>query len=240
MTEELEKFDWFHFVSTAPKTSFMPDIISVIGVHNETPYDRKLRMLRQLSNTCLACSMCSLGQCGAKRNDTVRDPHVLSNMNPTRYMVVGQGPGWTELEKREPFVGAAGKNFDAEIAKHGLDRSWFYITNTIRCFVPDNAKPDKKSIARCEPFLQIEFNLIKPFLVITLGAVAFEQLCPDADFAAALGNITKSTKYGVSVYSIYHPSPLNLADSSRREAFAAQIKKMCLLVKALKKRHGDL
>ncbi len=202
----------------------------------ETPYDRKLRMLRQLSTACVACSMCELGLKEAIKGDIARDPHVFSNMNPTRYMVVGQNPGWNELEKREPFVGAAGGNFDKEISKHGLSRDDFYICNTVRCFTQGNSRPTDKHKKRCEPFLQIEINLIKPRLVIALGAVAFSQLCPEAEFSGGLKKITKSSLYNVPVFAIYHPSPINFRDGSRRELFASQIKVMCALVKELKQR----
>lgn len=99
----------------------------------ETPYDRKLRMIRQLSLTCLSCSMCELGLKDAEKDLISRDPHVLSNLNPKRFILVGQNPGFTELEQRMPFVGASGKNFDAEITRHGISRDEFYITNIVKC-----------------------------------------------------------------------------------------------------------
>jgi uracil-DNA glycosylase family 4 len=236
--EELENFDWFNFKSTAPVEPFQPVFVSIMQLTGtEEPYDRKLRMLRQLSTACTACSMCELGLKEAVKNNTARDPHVFSNLNPTRFMVIGQNPGWNELEKREPFVGAAGANFDKEIAKHGLSREDFYICNTVRCFTQGNVKPTDKHKKRCEPFLQMEISLIKPRLVIALGAVAFSQLCPETEFNKGLKSITKSSVYNdVPVFAIYHPSPLNFRDGTRKEAFASQIQVMCALVKQLKKR----
>lgn len=231
----LESFDWFNFVSTAPSEVFVPDFISIIDVEGkETVRERHLRMLRQLSSTCTACSMCELGLKGAERNGSVRDPHVLSNKNPSPFFIVGQNPGWNELEKREPFVGAAGSNFNEEIAKHGVDRDWFYISNTVRCYTQDNQKPTQRHMDRCEPFLRMEIGLMKPKLIITLGAVAFNQLCPDADYSTSLKKITKSVKFDVSVFAIYHPSPLNFRDSNRRDAFNEQIRVMCGLIKAIR------
>jgi uracil-DNA glycosylase family 4 len=234
---EIEEFDWIGFKSTAPPEQFKPVLVSIMQLKDaETAFDRKLRMLTQLSSTCLACSMCELGLKEAAKRHITRDPHVFSNMNPTRYMVVGQNPGWDELEQREPFVGAAGKNFDAEITKHGLSRGDFYICNTVRCFTQGNIKPTEKHKSRCKPFLQIEMNLIKPRLVVALGAVAFSQLCPNTEFSAGLKKITKSPTYEVPVFAIYHPSPVNFRDGARREAFASQIKVMCGLVKELQKK----
>jgi len=230
---ELETFDWFGFQSTAPKEIPMLEHVSVVNVGAETPEQRKLRMLRQLSLTCTACSMCELGMQGAERNGEIRDPHVFSNMNPVRFMVVGQNPGWDELKQREPFVGAAGKNFDSEIKKHGLDRSHFYICNTVRCHTKDNQKPTQRHMDRCEPFLRMEIGLLKPRLVITLGAVAFAQLCPDFEYSKSLQSIVQSNKFGVPVFAVYHPSPMNFREEHRKKAFEKQIQLLCSVIKRL-------
>lgn len=195
-------------------------------------------MLKQLSRACTACSMCELGLKCAEKDGQRRDPHVFSNMKPHRIMLVGQNPGWNELKLREPFVGAAGRNFDEEIAKHGMSRDEFYICNTVRCWTQGNAKPTEKNKQRCEPFLRMEIHLIKPLLIVALGAVAFSQLCPEHAFGESLKQL-KASKYGVKVFPIYHPSPMNFRNGSRRSAFEGQIRIMCKLVKAIKTKHGD-
>ncbi len=181
--------------------------------------------------------MCELGLKCAEKNDTLRDPHVFSNMKPHRVMVVGQNPGWDELAAGEPFVGAAGQNFDDEIAKHGMTRDEFYICNTVRCWTKGNTRPTQKNVERCEPFLRIEINLLKPKLIIALGGVAFSQLCPDAVFGKSFLKLTKS-KYGIKIFPVYHPSPVNFRDGSRKQVFEEQIATMCRLVKATKAKYG--
>lgn len=209
--------------------------LSIMRVEGtEQPYERKLRMLTPLANTCLACSMCELGLNVAIRNNIGRDPHVFSSMTPTRFMVVGQGPGWNELEAREPFVGEAGANFNAAIQKCGLSRQDFYICNAIRCFVPGNAPPSDLQLQRCRPFLVMEINLIRPYFIIALGAAAFRTLCPGVDFGASLGKFTKCAEFGVQVFAVYHPSPLNLSDAGRRVAFETHMALICEVVKAKK------
>lgn len=225
----MSEMDWFDFKSTYIPIS--PEFINVAG-EKITSEERKLRMLYQLSNACLACSMCELGLDRAEKNDRLRDPHVFSNMCVSKVMVIGQNPGWDELQAREPFVGAAGNNFNKEIEKHGLKRSDFYICNTVRCWTKNNARPDRDHISRCEPFLRMEINLLKPRLIVTLGAVAFEQLCPNAIFGESLKKLTAS-KYGVKVFPIYHPSPVNFREASRKLAFENQIAVMCGIVKAI-------
>jgi uracil-DNA glycosylase family 4 len=202
-------------------------------------YDRKFRMLLPLAQTCMACSMCDLGFREVVKGDERHDPHVFSNFQPKRFMVVGQNPGYNEVREKMPFVGDAGKIFDTEIQKYGLTRLNFYITNAVKCFTAGNTRPTAKHMERCEPFLRMEINLIKPRLVIALGAVAFDQLCPAVPFTESLRKIVKSTRYGVSVFPIYHPSPLNLQESSRLLAFQQQIKLMCAIVGKLKEAHSE-
>jgi uracil-DNA glycosylase family 4 len=231
---DLKEFNW----EAGPNYPYIPrEIISNWDVAKmgtqENPYDRKLRMLRQLSLCCSACTMCELGRKEIERNGMARDPHVLSNMNPTRFMIVGQGPGYEEITKGTPFIGASGKNFDNELAKNDIDRKQFYITNSIKCFIENNAKPNYRHITRCKPFLMIEIGLINPKLVITLGASAFGMLCPGANYQMSLGSLTKSEEFDVKVFAIYHPSPLNLADAGRRRDFEYQIKILSKLIKRL-------
>lgn len=195
---------------------------------------RQRELLQRLADACHVCVMCDLGFGLAKRNGDERNPHVFSNLNPARIVVVGQNPGWNEVVLGEPFVGDAGANFDAEIAKHDVARTEFYISNAVKCFTPDNTRPTQKHLGRCEPFLRMELNILQPKLVVALGSVAFSQLCPDVEFAKSLKSIVKSAKYGVPVFALYHPSPLNFRDGSRRAAFEDQVRVLCGLVKALR------
>lgn len=200
----------------------------------DTPEQRKLKMLTPLQEVCHNCTMCELGFKRAVRDDKIKKPQVFSTMTPTRFMVVGQNPGWNEVVRKEPFVGDAGAAFDAEVAKHGLSRQDFYICNAVKCFTEGNTRPLPQHMDACEPYLRMEVQILKPKLVIALGSVAFEQLCPGVAFTAALGKITKSAKYGVPVFPIYHPSPLNLDEGGKRAAFEKQIELVCGLVKALR------
>ncbi len=231
--QELLDYDWF--VEHSAPIVHKPVYTSIMQLTKpETPYERKLRMLRCLATTCTACSMCELGLKEAVKSNESRDPHIFSSLTPTRIMLVGQNPGWTELQQGQPFVGADGNNFSAEISKYGLSRNDFYICNTVRCYTESNSKPSDIHKERCEPFLRIEINIIRPLLVVTLGQVAFSQFCPNAVYDESLKKIVKSTRYGVNVFAIYHPSPLNFRDAARRTAFDDQIRVMSKLVLALR------
>jgi len=230
--DDLNSFDWVGqrplgpaFTRSDPITlaDTRFDVAKTGKPENDT--DRRLRMLRQLNLTCQACSMCELGRQDAEKDYTCRDPHVFSNMNPSRFMVVGQGPGWDELEAREPFVGASGANFDEELMANGCSRSDFYITNTVKCWTKGNTRPVSRNIEACEPFLRMEAKILKPKIIVALGVVAFQILCPGNNFSDCLKKISPSI-YG-SVYAMYHPSPLNINDPKRRVMFNDQMRLLC-------------
>jgi uracil-DNA glycosylase family 4 len=175
--------------------------------------------------------MCELGRGIKVAREERIDPHVFSTMNFSKFMIVGQNPGFNECKQDRPFVGPAGENFNKEIEKHGLTRDDFYITNIVKCHTDNNQKPSMTSINRCAPFLQMEINILMPLFIITLGAPSFGYLCPDSIYDKALGNMTHSKIIDKKVFAIYHPSPLNLNLESRRRAFEKQIATLCKLVK---------
>lgn len=231
---EFDDFDWSNHKGPDPIVPWTkPVLFSITQVENESPYERKRRMLIPLAQACLACSMCDLGLKIAYNGKIGRDPHVLSNMKPHRIMIVTRNPGWTELERREPLVGEAGKILNLEILKNGLKLDEFYISHMVRCYCQE--QPSSESIEKCEPFLRMEINLIKPKLVVALGENVFEQLCPTTAFSDSLKKITKS-KYNIPVFAMHHPSPLYLRDSSARAEFEGQTRVLCTLVKAIRER----
>ena len=79
----------------------------------------------------------------------------------------------------------------------------------------------------------MEIGLLKPKIIVALGAVAFNTLCPNSKFSECLLKITKSS-HG-DVYSVYHPSPMNVNDPSRRKKFNNQIRLLCAVVNRLDK-----
>ena len=197
----------------------------------ETWDERIKRMLMPMSSTVCACSMCHLGRQVCTDHDTTFDPHVFSNCVPSKWMVVGQNPGFKEVLQGEPFVGDAGKNFNERLVKNGLSRDKFYISNIIKCYTKGNEKPNLEEVSACEPILRMELNLLKPKLVIALGAVAFGAFCPDIGLTENLGTIVKSNKFNVQVYPVYHPSPRNLSDPGRLKKFNDDIDVLCELIK---------
>ncbi len=113
------------------------------------------------------CRKCRLWQ-GAK--------HGVSGEGPlnAKVMVVGQNPGADEDEVGRPFVGRAGKYLTKTLAEFGIKREDIYITNIVKHTSPQNRKPYPDEVAACLPYLIEQIGIIKPKIIVLLGASAKE------------------------------------------------------------------
>lgn len=176
----------------------------------------------ELKAECENCRSCEIG-------GKTLDGHkctVMSNLNSTaKIMVVGQNPGREEVEKNTPFIGISGKIFDAALKEHtSLTRKDLYICNCVCCFTPGNRKPTNKEFKNCSFWLSRQIETVKPRLVVTLGGVALKALTGIVKISEARGNVLRSEKYGVEVYPILHPSPLNTNRPDKKEEFISDVK----------------
>src|SRR5712691_6839993 len=94
-----------------------------------------------------------------------------------KLMLVGEQPGDAEDLSGHPFVGPAGKLLDRALAEAGIDRSQVYVTNVVKHFKWEprgqrriHKKPNAGEIAACRPWLEAEIGLIKPKVIVCLGA----------------------------------------------------------------------
>ncbi len=181
--------------------------------------------LDALKSECLSCKRCDIGQVMV---DGSYLSNVFSNMNSgVDVMVVGQNPGREEVEKKEPFVGASGKFFDEVIADVlGITRGALYISNTIRCFTPGNRTPYQSEIDNCRYFLDREIAIVKPKVIVSLGAPAFKQLTGMGGITKHHGEVIVSLRYRVPVLPLFHPSPYNMNDPVKREMFRSALAKL--------------
>src|SRR5262245_63582942 len=113
--------------------------------------------------------MCKLAGTRTQVVFGVGDPHAA-------LMFVGEGPGKDEDEQGEPFVGRAGKLLTQLIEGIGLTRADVYIANVVKCRPPGNRDPEADEIEACAPWLDRQFELIKPRLVVSLGHPATKSL----------------------------------------------------------------
>lgn len=165
--------------------------------------EAKLAALRALAETWEpARSMDSLRQTMVF---AVGDPHAS-------LMFVGEAPGAEEEKLREPFVGPAGQKLTAIIKAMGLDRPQVYISNICK-FRPaienqgsKNRKPTAEEMRACLPFVLTEIDLIKPKVIVALGATAAEGLGIPGSVGGLRGRFHSTS--GIPTMVTYHPSYL--------------------------------
>jgi DNA polymerase len=182
-----------------PAETKKADLIEVAG----DTIEEKLAALRVMAeNWEPARSMESLRQTMVF---AVGDPHA-------RLMFVGEAPGAEEEKLREPFVGPAGQKLTAIIKAMGLDRPLVYISNICK-FRPamdnqgsGNRKPSAEEMKACLPFVLTEIDLIKPQVIVALGATAAEGLGISGSVGGLRGRFHSTS--GIPTMVTYHPSYL--------------------------------
>ncbi len=98
-------------------------------------------------------------------------------------MLVGEVPGDKEDKAGHPFVGPAGKLLDKALVEAGIDRATVYITNAVKHFkweprgkIRIHKKPNGKEIAACRPWLEAEIRVLRPRVIVLMGATAAQSL----------------------------------------------------------------
>jgi len=138
------------------------------------------------------CTRCKLHQQGRKQI-------VFGVGNPrAELMFVGEGPGADEDTQGEPFVGRAGQLLNNMIKAMGIRREDVYIANMVKCRPPGNRTPERDECETCSPFLMRQIAVIKPKVVVALGAVAAKNLLAmNASMAELRGRFYDFTPKGV-------------------------------------------
>ena len=123
-----------------------------------------------LAAACGACRRCGLA--------ATRQQVVVGRGNPNaRLLLVGEAPGAEEEACGQPFVGRSGRLLEAMLAAAGLSSERdLYIANVIKCRPPGNRKPSRSEIEACRPWLERQIALVRPQLVLLVGATALEAL----------------------------------------------------------------
>ena len=125
--------------------------------------------LEDLQNCISGCLACPLG--------AGRIRFVFGEGSPkATLMFIGEGPGRDEDLQGRPFVGKAGELLDKMIAAIGFQRSEVFIGNVVKCRPPDNRTPTPQESQCCLPYLKRQIELIRPRVIVTLGATPLREL----------------------------------------------------------------
>lgn len=134
-------------------------------------------------------------------------------------LFLGEGPGQNEDEQGEPFVGRAGSVLTKVINWMGYDRRDIYITNVVLCRPPGNRKPKPDEAVACEYFLSKQIDLVKPRVIVTLGATATHMLLGDIGAISKIrGNWYEFQN--VAVMPTFHPSYLLRSPGKMQDVYA--------------------
>ncbi len=121
---------------------------------------------------------------------------------------VGEGPGYWEDMKGEPFVGNAGKLLDRLLVTAGLERKKVFITNVVHHRPPENRDPTPEEIAAYGKYLDEIIKIIKPKIILTLGRYSMAKFLPGVSISGVHGKKYDITWNGLNliVIPMYHPA----------------------------------
>jgi uracil-DNA glycosylase family protein len=197
------------------------------------PEHPTLQRLRAAAAGCRACELWKRGTQTVFGEGSAR----------AGVMMVGEQPGNDEDLAGRPFVGPAGKLLDRTLAAAGIDRRQVYVTNVVKHFkwVPKgrrriHEKPGAREIAACRPWLEAEIALVKPTVLVCLGATAAQALLGRRFRVTRQRGRPVPSPLARYVTATIHPSAILRApdDESRQaemERFVADLKTIARVVR---------
>ncbi len=124
-----------------------------------------------------------------------------------RLLLIGEGPGQEEDRQGLAFVGPAGQLLTKMLASIGLSREEVFIANAVKCRPPSNRTPQPDEVSACLPWLRAQAALIRPQVILLLGATAlFAVLGPGLRITASRGAWVE--RKGVFILPTFHPAAL--------------------------------
>jgi uracil-DNA glycosylase len=183
------------------------------------PEERSLGALREAAAGCRGCDLWQVGT-QTVFGEGARDAEA---------MFVGEQPGDQEDKQGHPFVGPAGRVFDAALEAAEIDRAQTYVTNAVKHFKWQargkrriHQKPNWAEMTACRPWLEAELEVIQPRVLVLLGATAAQSLL-GREFRVTQhrGELLES-ELAEAVTATVHPSSILRGEPAERDAnFAA-------------------
>jgi len=117
---------------------------------------------------------------------------------------IGEAPGWNEDQQGRPFVGQAGAFLEHLLSLIKMTRDQVYIANVIKCRPPENRDPLLPEIQSCQKWLDLQIEMVKPKMIITLGRYSLARYFPGERIGETHGKAR--VKDGIIYYPMYHPA----------------------------------
>ena len=178
--------------------------------------------LPKLREAAAGCKACPLWQTGTQ---TVFGEGAVAS----EVMFVGEQPGDQEDLEGRPFVGPAGRVLDEGMVEAGIDRTKAYVTNAVKHFKWEprgkrriHQKPNAAETAACRPWLEAELAVVKPAVLVALGATAAQSLLGRQFRVTKQRGIPIESELAPYVLASVHPSSILRApdEEARRQAYA--------------------
>ncbi len=132
----------------------------------------KIKLLQKEYADCSSCPLACLGRSKVVFGQGATSPHL---------MVIGEAPGADEDREGSPFIGKAGKLLRTFLQEIIPSDCTIFISNVVKCRPPQNRKPTKQESQTCSSLLLFkEIEILKPKIIITVGATSFLTLVPRA------------------------------------------------------------
>ena len=179
-------------ISNAPDKQNIPDTIT----------DCSSMDWQTLEQAVATCRLCDLHK--------TRTRTVFGDGNQQAdWMIVGEAPGAEEDRQGLPFVGRAGQLLTNMLAAIQLRREDVYIANVLKCRPPNNRDPLPQEVAACSAYLQRQFELVQPGIILVVGRVAAQNLLQTKEPLARLrGRVHSLPGSSIPVVVTYHPAYL--------------------------------
>lgn len=203
----------------------LPDRLEPVAEHAKAP-----RSIKDLQRAVQACRECPLWR------DATQAVPGEGDVSEPLLALVGEQPGDQEDLAGHPFVGPAGKVLDRALEAAGIDRKEIFVTNAVKHFKHEprgkrrlHKRPDRSEIEVCRWWVKNELELVKPKLVVALGATAVQSLSNHKGSLTAVRGETFATREGQPLRATVHPSYLlRLPDEAAKKAefdrFVADLK----------------
>ena len=179
------------------------------------PNTSSLSALREAARACTACHLYKSAT------------QTVFGEGPKRaaIMFVGEQPGDYEDLVGKPFVGPAGQIMNRALEEAGIDRQEVYVTNAVKHFKWEprgkrriHEKPNAREIAACRPWLEAELRIVKPKLVVLLGATAAQTIFGSSFRVTRERGKVLSSEFAPKIVATVHPSSLlRQPDEASRE-----------------------
>jgi len=197
--------------------------------------------LSSLREAAAGCKACDLWKTGTQT--------VFGEGKPSAaVMMVGEQPGDQEDRTGRPFVGPAGRILDQALAEAGIDRSEVYVTNVVKHFKWSAAergkrrihkKPRSYEIQACRPWLDAELNVVKPEVLVCLGASAAQALLGRAFRVTRDRGKLIPSDLAARVIATVHPSSILRAQDeasrhSQLESFIKDLREVASLIHGMR------